>query len=270
MYLAFAASAFQTKLAYRGQVWAQIFGKLVRAFARVAIWMSIYGGASAVGLSRDGAIDGISLQEMITYAVIGGSMVALWEWQRHLYTIGDQIKGGDVVVFLIKPLRYPLMLFANECGNMAVRILTVMLPTVVIMGLVFGLLPPASLAHGALFFAFWILSFVMMFMVATVFGFVAFWMMTSFSLEWFLEGLMSIFSGIFIPLWFFPEAAAAVIKHLPFAWVGFHPMAVYLGKMDIEEALATFAEGIGWVLVLMVIVALLWRAASSRIIVQGG
>lgn len=266
MYFAFAASAFQTKLAYRGQVWAQIFGKLVRAFARVAIWMSIYGGATAVG----GTIDGVSLPEMITYAVLGGSLVSTWEWERHLNTIGQQIKSGDVAVFLIKPLRYPLMLFANECGNLAVRILTIVVPVVVVMGLIFGLVPPASVAHGLMFVAYWVLSFMVMFMLSSLFGFMAFWLMTSFSLEWFLSALMSIFSGIFIPLWFFPEAAAAVIRHLPFAWVGFHPMAVYLGKMDMAEVLLTFVEGVGWALFLAVWVGLLWRAASTRIIVQGG
>lgn len=262
MYLAFAASAFQTKLAYRGQVWAQIFGKLVRAFARVAIWMSVYGTVVSV--------DGVSLNEMITYAIVGGTMVAGWEWQRHLNNIGDQIKSGDVAVFLIKPLRYPLMLFASECGNFAVRILTVMAPTIVVMGLIFGLVPPASLGHGLMFFAYWLLSFLMMFMLSSAFGFVAFWMMTSFSLEWLLEGVMSILSGIFIPLWFFPDAVAGVIAHLPFAWVGFHPMAVYLGKMEMGEVMLTFVEGLGWLLILTLLVALLWRAASTRIIVQGG
>jgi len=61
VYLAFLSSAFQTRLAYRGQVWASVFGDLVQVFARIAIWMSLYTGFDSA--------NGVSLREMITYAI---------------------------------------------------------------------------------------------------------------------------------------------------------------------------------------------------------
>ena len=64
MYLAFAASAFQTRLAYRGQVWAAVFGDLVVVFAKVAIWTSIFAGIGGVA-------NGVTLAEMITYSILG-------------------------------------------------------------------------------------------------------------------------------------------------------------------------------------------------------
>lgn len=262
MYFAFATSAFQTKLAYRGQVWAQVFGELISVFAKVAIWMSVYGGMVSV--------DGITLNDMITYGVLGGTVIAAWEWQRLLNTIGQQIKSGDVAVFLIKPLRYPLMMFSAECGNLGFRLIAVVLPTVVVTGMVYGLLPPASVFHGAMFAAYWALSFFILFLMSAALGLLAFWLMTSFSLEWLLRSLISIFSGTFIPLWFFPEGIAQVIRHLPFAWIGFYPMAVYLGKMDVNEVLIYFAFGLGWAALLALAVALLWQRASRRIVVQGG
>jgi len=73
MYLAFTASAFQTRLAYRGQVWAAVFGELVQVFAKVAIWMSIYAGVGGIA-------DGVTLPEMITYSILGGLVITAWPW----------------------------------------------------------------------------------------------------------------------------------------------------------------------------------------------
>ena len=46
-YSAFTLNAIQTGLAYRHTIWAGAFGDLVFIFARIAIWVSIYGAASS-------------------------------------------------------------------------------------------------------------------------------------------------------------------------------------------------------------------------------
>ena len=101
-------------------------------------------------------------------------------------------------------------------------------------------------------------------------GLLAFWLLTAFSLEWFLQGLLTLLSGFLVPLWFFPPAAAGVIVHLPFSYLAYHPMAVYLGKLDVTATLTTLAIGIGWVGILTGIAAWLWSRAARRLVVQGG
>jgi ABC-2 type transport system permease protein len=262
MYLAFAASAFQTKLAYRGQVWARILGEFIFISATVAIWVAVYAGTASV--------DGISLPQMITYAIIGSSITTASSWEWFVRRVGAQIKSGDIAVFLLKPLRYPLMLFAGECGQVGFGLLSVILPAVVLSGLFYGMLPPASAAHGILFLGFWLLGFTILFFLATIASLLSFWLLTAFSLEWMLQALLSILAGRVVPLWFFPEPAAAILNYLPFAWVAFHPTAVYLGQVDIPEALVLFAIGLTWALALGAIVAWLWHRAARRLVVQGG
>src|SRR5690606_25627969 len=134
----------------------------------------------------------------------------------------------------------------------------VVLPVALIAGLTYGLVPPASPVHGALAVAAFALGFVILFLLASIAGMLAFWLMTVFSLEWLLAGFMSIFSGSFVPLWFFPEPAAAIIGRLPFAYTAYHPMAIYLGKLDVGEALWTLAIGGGWAVVLAAGAGWLW------------
>lgn len=68
-YLAFARSAFHAQLAYRNEVWANIFGKLVQVFARVAIWLAAFAGIGGA------VVEGVSLQQMVTYALLGGAVM---------------------------------------------------------------------------------------------------------------------------------------------------------------------------------------------------
>lgn len=261
-YAAFALSTFRTRFVYRSQVWAALLGQLIVMFAFVAIWTSIYAGRRNV--------EGTTLADMITYALIAGTVSVAWRYTRMVRLIGAQIKTGDVAVFLLKPVRYPAMLFANECGNLIFEALSVAAPVTLVIGFVYGLQSPADPFCGAMFVAYWLLSFVIMFLLAAIVGILSFWLMTAESLEWFLQGLLNLLAGTFIPLWLFPDAVAGAVRILPFAWISFYPAAVYLGRIGHGEILSHALIGAGWALVLAGTAALLWRQAALRIVVQGG
>ena len=261
-YAAVARIAFQTQLAYRSQLWAHIFGQFIQVYFKIAIWQSVYRGQARV--------DGVSLPEMITYAVLAGTVLSAWEWPRLIQAIDTAVTTGDVSVFLLKPMGYPSYLLATECGHLGFRLAAVVLPIVTTIVLYYGMLPPASVFHGAMFVVFWALSFLILFLLSMAFGLLAFWLMTAFSLEWLLQGLLTLLSGSFVPLWFFPDSLALVVRQLPFAWVGFYPVAVYLGKLRPPEVWVALGFGLGWAALLSLGVAALWRRATLRITVQGG
>ncbi|MGB3337088.1 MAG: ABC-2 family transporter protein [Devosia sp.] len=263
-YTAFARSSFQSQLAYRNEVWANIFGKLVQVFARVAIWLAVYAGVGAT------VVDGVSLQQMVTYALLGGAVMGATRPERVINEIGRSLKTGDVAVWLLKPIFYPLYLFANESGSFLYRLLTQVIPTVAFTALIYGMLPPETLFHAVMFVAFWALSFSLLFLMSALFGLIAFWLMTSFSLDWILGALLHLFSGLLVPFWFFPEPLATLARHLPFAWVVYYPNAVYLGRLSVPETWFYFGLGLGWTGLFLAGVLWLWHRASTRITVQGG
>ena len=262
-YAAFTARTFQTRLAYRNAVWAAAFGDLVFIFARIAIWVSVYGAAAGT------TVDGVSMPEAITYAVLAGP-VLYWDFSRLVNEVGNAVQTCDVAVMLLRPLHYPAYLLASHLGNFAFQLLLIVLPITIVVGLTYGLVPPASPFHGLAFLAYWGLSFAMLFSLATLAGLLAFWLMTVFALEWFLMSLMTLLSGGLVPLWLFPGWLAAIAGHLPFAWVSYYPSAVYLGRLDPAQTLVYFAIGLGWLAVLLSGLAWLWSRARHRLIVQGG
>ncbi|SEQ14150.1 ABC-2 type transport system permease protein [Devosia sp. YR412] len=261
-YAAFVRSGFLTSFAYRNDVWANIFGKLVQVFARVAIWLAVYAGATMV--------DGISIQDMITYALLGGVVMGATRYDRIVRHVGNALKTGDVAIWLLKPVHYPLYLLAIEAGASAYTFLLAVVPTIVIVALVYGMYPPTSLFHGVIFIAFCALSFLIHFLCAAIFGILAFWLMTVFSLEWLLQSLITLLSGMLIPFWFFPEPFGTIAAHQPLAWLVYYPSAVWLGRFDIPQTLFYFGLGLAWTVLLAFVLALLWRRAANRITVQGG
>ena len=262
MYPAFAVNAFQTKLAYRNQVWSSFFGELVQVFARIAIWSAVYAGVASV--------NGVTLTDMVTYAILSGTVLAAWNPPELVRELGAAVETGDVAVFLLKPMHYPLYLFCSHIGNLAFKLLAVVMPVTVIIASIYGMLAPASLFHACAFLAFWALSFAVLFLLAALTGMLAFWLLTAHSLEWFLTGILSLFSGALVPLWFFPPALAAIARYLPFSWIGYYPAAVYLGKLDWQETLIVFAIGAAWVGLLALALSLLWAGTRHRLVVQGG
>lgn len=263
-YFAFTRSAFHAQLAYRNEVWANIFGKLVQIVARVAIWQAVYSGVGTT------VVDGVSLQQMVTYALLGGAVMGATRPERIIGEIGRSLKTGDIAVWLLKPLSYPLYLFANESGSFLYRLATQVIPTVAFTALLYGMLPPASSFFGLMFIAYWALSFALMFLMSALFGLAAFWLMTSFSLDWILGALLNLFSGLLVPFWFFPESLATIARHLPFAWVVYYPNAVYLGRLSVAETWFHLVLGLGWAGIFLMGVLWLWRSASRRITIQGG
>jgi ABC-2 type transport system permease protein len=263
VYPAFTVMSLQSRLAYRNQVWSGVFGELVFMFARIAIWISIFGTVGAA------TVDGVSLNQMITYALLAGP-VLYWDYSRLLKDLGTAVKSGDVSVYLLKPLQYPGYLLANHLGNFLFHLLTVTLPVAVIIALTVGLAPPASLFHGLAFLAFWALSFTMLFLLTAIVGLAAFWLMTTDSLDWFFNSIMTLLSGGLVPLWFFPGWLAAIAGHLPFAWVSYYPAAIYIGRFGPDQAALYFVIGLGWAGVLTLFLAWMWSRARHRLIVQGG
>jgi ABC-2 type transport system permease protein len=262
-YPAFTSTTFQTRLAYRNQVWAGLFGELIFIFARIAIWISVFGVAGTA------SVDGVTLPEMITYALLAGPLL-YWDYSRLLNDVGTAIKSGDVAVYLLKPVHYPFYLLAGTLGNFAFDLLAITLPVALIVAFTVGLVPPADGFYFVAFLAYWVLSFALLFVLTTLLGLAAFWMMTTQSLDWFFNSIMTLLSGGLVPLWFFPGWFAAIAGHLPFAWVSFYPAAVYLGQIDQSRTLVYFGIGLGWLAALSLLLVWLWGRARHRLIVQGG
>ncbi|OLP60242.1 hypothetical protein BJF93_14860 [Xaviernesmea oryzae] len=259
---AFTRAAARQQAEQRSELLAIAFGTMVDVFARISIWRSVYHGRQHVA--------GVTEAEMITYALIGATLLSHWDGALIVREIGKAILSGQIGATLMRPVSFPGALFAEQLGPRLLQFGFVCLPVITILSAVYGIAPPASLGHGLLFLVYIVVSTTLLFLIAIFFGLLSFWVLEAHSLEWFMRGLTALLSGGLVPLWFFPPVLGTVAHALPFAWITYHPMACYLGQNDLLESATLLVGGCGWVAALAIVNHLLWRSASRHVTAHGG
>jgi ABC-2 type transport system permease protein len=259
-YWEFAGRAFARSLAYRANTALRIVGNLAAVVIQATIWRALLG---------HGAVAGIDVRTMVTYAILSTSvgMLLLTNMFRPL---DERLRTGNIAVDLLKPLSYPLYLAADSLGGAAFQGLFTMLPTLAIAALAFGLAPPASGLHLAAFLAALALALAVSFALGYLIALLAFWFLTTMHFDWSLGAFVKVFSGAFLPLWFFPPWLAAVASWLPFRYLNFVPVAIYVGRIPADQLAGTLLLGLGWSLALLGLAGWLWNRSMRRLVVQGG
>ena len=81
---------------------------------------------------------------------------------------------------------------------------------------------------------------------------------------------MDFLTGVMIPFTFFPEWFQSIAARLPFQYIGYVPVTIYLGKREggaLAEALLTQAA---WSLVLFLLARWFWNRSVRHVTLQGG
>jgi ABC-2 type transport system permease protein len=259
-YITYFRKSFKKHAAYRSTVWIQIIASLIQVGIQVAVWSALLGS---------GSVDGITRDDMVTYAILNSAMYAFI--LTSLYNDVDaRLRSGDIAVDILRPVQYPLLVLADGLGRAAYRALFMVVPIVIISALMFGFSAPASVSGGVGFVVAVLLAIVISYSIGYLIALLSFWFLTTFHFGWAIGGLTTLFSGAFLPLWFFPEPWAAVAKTLPFQFLGFVPAATWMGQLTDTELATTFLVGILWSVALLTCTRFLWNRATRQLVVQGG
>lgn len=258
-YVEYGIKSFSKNLAYRSEVWLRILGNVVTILIQVSIWRAMLGSRSDTG---------VSISEMITYTIVT-TTISILEMSNVLSVVDDGLRSGNIAMQLLKPMRYPAYLFCEEWGNVMYRLTFTLIPTFLIAWFFFGFHFPAAASLLPFFMAI-LISIAMSFAFGYLISLLAFWFMTTFSLRWIYWGMRTLFSGAFLPLWFFSGTWETVAHALPFQYLGFVPAAIYLGKMTGGEMYAAIGIGLLWIALLYMLLEVLWKQAVRRLIIQGG
>jgi len=103
-----------------------------------------------------------------------------------------------------------------------------------------------------------------------LFGMLGFWYLTIWHLDQFLNDIIKLFAGVWIPLWLFPGFLSDFANYLPFRLIYFSPITIFLEKVTIEEILFIYMQQLITVVFLVLLIALTWRKGIRKIVIQGG
>jgi ABC-2 type transport system permease protein len=261
-YLKFIQISFYNGLAYRVEYFVGTFRNLVILLVQLCVWRALL---SAGSITTSAGV--VTLREMNTYVLIS-SMIGTLLTVNVVWNMTDRIRNGQIVMDLLKPMNFQAYTFANMLGQNMFAFLFQLLPILAVGTIFVGMNFP-SIPNLLLFLFTMINAIVISFQINYIIGLVVFWYLRGWqaNIVWMLNRL---FSGAYIPLWFFPTFLVTISNFLPFRLYYFVPISIYLGTLTPRDCLYAILQQFAWMIILYGLIMLEWRAAMKKLVIQGG
>jgi ABC-2 type transport system permease protein len=256
-----AARSYRRQSTYRGATFAGVFTNTVFGFILAYVLLAVLHERPVIG--GFDAVDAVTftfvMQGMLMVIGIFGSM-----------DIADRIRSGDIVSDLYRPVDFQAYWLADAYGRSAYYALFRGVPPFLVGALAFHLRLPAG---GDVWFAF-VVSVGIAVSIAFSWGFVlqlcAFWLLDvkgPHQLGWLTA---QFFSGVFVPVVFFPDWLGAVAQATPFPAMAQLPVEIFLGKHRGLDVMTVYGQQLFWAAVMVAVGRLVLGRAMHKVVVQGG
>ena len=261
LYWAFARVGFVNTLAYRLRYFTGIVTYFIYVSVYYFIWKAIY--------EHSASIEGFDFAHLLTYIGVGW-IIRSFYFNNIDQEIAYQVIEGRLAMDLIKPVNIQLMYVARAAGESIFRLGLLTVPTAVVLFLVYPLRLPATPGHAAGFLVSVAMSFLIVAAINFAVGTFALRLQSILGLMRAKFFLLELFSGLLLPMTFFPHFAQKILALMPFEYISYVPMLIYLGKLHGAGVARAIAIQIFWVAVLLLIGDGLWRWSTRKVIIQGG
>ncbi len=210
-------------------------------------------------IPKQSVLFGYSQSLMLTY-VIGTSFLSAVILSTRTYEIGDNINSGNLSALLLKPINYFGYWFAKDIGD---KLVNISFSLVELFLLFFLLRPPLFLQTDIVPLLFFIiticLGILLYFCIGSLLGMIGFWSPEVWAPRFIFFILIGFFAGILFPLDIFPKPIFNILQLLPFPYLLFFPLKVYLGQLSMPEILKGISISVIWIFSLTYIMVLVWR-----------
>ena len=261
IYGGFLRVGFVNTMAYRLRYYTGIVTYFIYVSIYYFIWKAIY--------THSASIEGFDFSQLLTYVAVGW-IIRSFYYNNIDQEMATQVLEGKLAMDLIKPVNTQWMYIAQALGESAFRLAMLTVPTAIVVLLVFPVRKPAGVENFA---AFMFSSFLSFFLVAGINFAVGTFAVRLKSILGLLRAkyfLLELFSGLLIPISFFPHIFQQIFAFLPFQYISYIPVLLYLGKINGVGILKALAMQMFWVAALMAIGHAMWSRSSKQITIQGG
>ena len=260
-YAEFVRVGFVNTLAYRLRYYTGIVTYFIYVTVYYFIWRAIY--------EHSTNIEGFDFSHILTYVALGW-IIRSFYYNNIDQDMAYQVMEGKLAMDLIKPVNIQFMYIAQALGESMFRAVMLSLPTAVVLLMVYPVRGPASVHHLAAFLISVILSFLLVAAINFAVGTFAIRLKSILGLLRAKYFLLELFSGLLLPISFFPAVFQKMFNFMPFQYISYIPVLLYLGKINGRAIAASLALQLFWVLAMFALGAALWKWSSRKITIQGG
>lgn len=260
-YFDFIRIRFLMMLAYRVNYYSGIIIYAINIGAYYFLWQAIYG-------SQD-TLAGFTVPQMTTYIAVSW-MARAFYFNNLDREIASEIRDGSVAVQLIRPYNYLFVKMMQGFGEGLFRLLLFMVPGLFIVCLIFPVSLPTDPKVWLIYLVMLFFSFLINSQINILTGLFAFFVENNEGMMRMKRVMVDLFSGVVVPIAFFPGWLSGIMQWLPFQAITYLPSSVFTGRTPLAEAGSVMGLQLFWFLLLLVPIWLTWRSARKRLFVQGG
>ncbi len=260
-YLEFARVGFVNILAFRLRYYTGIVTYFIYVSVYYFIWKAIFAHSSH--------IEGFDFGQILTYIAVGW-IIRSFYYNNIDQDMAQQVMEGKLAMDLIKPVNVQVMYVSQALGESVFRLGLLTVPTAAILLLIYPLRRPAGFLSFAAFFVSVVFSFFIVAGINFAVGTLAIRLKSILGLLRAKYFLLELFSGLLLPISFFPHAFQKLLAALPFQYISYIPVLLYLGKISGARILAALGWQLFWVAALFAGGDMMWRWSSRKITIQGG
>ena len=207
---------------------------------------------------------------MVTYILGGGLINTFILTTAENPETSQTIQDGSLSGMLIKPISPYWIWLVRDFGSKSFLFSLGLLGYVLVFlffrqYLVFSM----SLGTLLLFLLSMGLAALLQFLLFEALSLLAFWIENTYGIRFTMRVIMEVVGGAIIPLSFFPGMLQKVFGFLPFPYLIYLPMRIYLNKIAPEQVSVEFIKEGLWILGLAIVNLVVWKKGIRQYVSMG-
>lgn len=234
MIQAIGLATYKEWAAYRSHMAASIFIGPVYFLVQFFIWHAIFS-------TRD-TLNGFTLDQMLVYYGVM-SVITYLTFDFADWNLQMLIRTGKYVTFVLRPVSHRFFALSQKIGHRTLGFWLEFIPVFLIFMFLFKIpLIPHHLGWTILSIA---LGFLMTFLVNYCIGLTAFWLTNASGVRRMFLLVRDVTAGALLPLTFFPELVQKILLFLPFQFMQYVPIRVFIGEYELAGIALSIPQIVG-------------------------
>lgn len=214
-------------------------------------------------------LGGMEFSLFFVYMVLARFIFISFPFTETSEEIEEIIKSGQLTAIITRPVTFQKYVFFKLNFNTLVDGL-LSIGLFLVMSFVMGWYILDDLVYWLLFGVSFILAICLNYFFYFSIGLLSFWADEIFGITQAIRSIRMFFSGELIPLTMFPETFLTVASLLPFKYMLFNPVYLYLKKYPVPEALHQLGLQLLWTIFFMIFSRILYRRGLAWYNSYGG
>lgn len=212
---------------------------------------------------------GYRKEEMLTYIILITFLNGI-VLSTQTHRIAQEINLGVLSNFLIKPINY---ISYNLFRDLADKILSTLFSVFEICLFILLLRPPIFVQTDLHWLGLFIISLffasLLYFEISLILSFIGFWSQQVWAPRFLFLILVSFLAGTYFPLDILPSSVYNILQLLPFTYLIFFPLKIYLGKLTSLHLIKGFVLILVWIPLLLYAAKYIWKKGLAIYTAEG-